>query len=203
MSSYKKDSLKFDGTNFNLRKGRMKCHLRCMGVAYWTMVTTQYVPPQGGPKTQNEITDAENNLQTMEALLSSLSDSELSNVIDLPTAFEIWQKLELLHEGDKYVKSARLRSLKRKFENLKMREDENITTFMPRVNELVCGIRNVGGVLDEDEIVGKILRSLPASYKIKVAAIEEFRVHTTVTRDQLAGKLATFEITEFGDDPQD
>jgi len=81
-----------------------------------------------------------------------------------------------------------------------MRDDENITTFMPRVNELVCGIRNASGVLDENEIVCKILRSLPAAYKIKVAAIDEFRAHTTVTREKLAGKLAAFEMTKFGDD---
>jgi len=145
--SYKKDSLKFDGTNFNLWKGCMKCHLKCMGMAYWTIVITKYTPPQGGLKAPNEITDVENNLWTIEALLSALSDLELSNVIDLPTAFEIWEKLKLLHEGDKYVKCARLQSLKGKFENLKMRDDENITTFMPRVNDLVCGIRNAVLVL--------------------------------------------------------
>jgi len=103
MSSYKKDSLKFDGTNFSLWKGYMKCHLQCMGMAYWSMVTKVYVPPQGGPTTLNEITYAENNMRTKEDLLSTLTDSELSNVIDLPTAYEIWIKLELLH-GDKYVK---------------------------------------------------------------------------------------------------
>jgi len=100
MSSYKKDSLMFDGTNFALWKGCMKCHLQCMGMAYWSMVTKVYVPPQGGPTTLNEITDAQNNLWTKEALLSALTDSELSNFIDLPTAYEIWIKLELLYEGD-------------------------------------------------------------------------------------------------------
>jgi len=201
MSSYKKDSLKFDGTNFNLWKSHMQCHLQSMGMQYWTMASTKYTPPQNDLKNANEITYVENNLQTKEALLNALSDSELTNVVDLQTAFEIWEKLELLHEGDKYVKCARLQSLKGKFENLKMREDENITTFMPRVNELVCGIRCVGGVLDEDEIVGKVLKSLPASYKYKVATIKEFKAHSSVTRDQLVGKLAAFELTEFGDAP--
>jgi len=41
------------------------------------MVTKVYVPPQGGPTTLNEIIDAENNLQTKEALLSALSNLEL------------------------------------------------------------------------------------------------------------------------------
>jgi len=108
MSSYKKDSPKFDGTNFTLWKGRMKCHLECMGKAYLAMVSKPYVPPQGGPTTLNEITEAENNLWTKEALLSALNDSDLSNVIDLPTTYEILTKLEILYEGDEFVKSARL-----------------------------------------------------------------------------------------------
>lgn len=55
---------------------------------------------------------------------------------------------------------------------LKMGEDENITSFMQKVNELVLNIRCVGGVLEESNIVAKVLRSLPPSYKHKVVAIE-------------------------------
>jgi len=63
----------------------------------------------------------------------------------------------------------------------------------------VTGIRNTCGVLEESEIVAKVLRSLPATYKHKVVAIEEIRIVTTVTRDQLVGKLLAFEMSEFGD----
>lgn len=199
MSSYKKDSPRFDGTNYTLWKNHMECHLQCMGMQYWIMASKRYTPPQNGPRTIDEIRDAENNLQAKEALLSALSDSEMTNVIDLKTAYEIWEKLELLHEGDKYVKCAKLQSLKGNFENLKMSEDENITSYMTKVNELVCGIRCAGGILDEDEIVAKVLISLPPAYKHKVVAIEEIRSLTTISRDQLVGKISAFELAEFGD----
>ena len=50
---------------------------------------------------------------------------------------------------------------------LRMGEDENITYFMQRVNELVCSIRCAGGTLEELEIVAKVIRSLPTTYKHK------------------------------------
>lgn len=64
---------------------------------------------------------------------------------------------------------------------------------MQKVNELMCGIRCVSGVLEESEIVAKVLRSLPP-YKHKFFPIDEIQTMTNVTRDMLIGKLA-----EFGD----
>jgi len=107
----------------------------------------------------------------------------MTNVLELKIAHEIWKKLETLFEGDEHVKCAKLYGLKGRYENLRMREDENITSYMQKVNELVCGIQCAGGKLEESEIVVEVLRSLPASYKHRFAAIEEIRTMTTVTRD--------------------
>lgn len=73
--------------------------------------------------------------------------------MDLEIAHEIWVKLETFHEGDSHTKITKLQSLKGKYENLKMGEDGNITSYMQKVNELVCGIRCVGGYLEESEII--------------------------------------------------
>lgn len=82
---------------------------------------------------------------------------------------------------------------------LRMGEDENITSFMQKVTELVLNIRCIGGVLEELEIVDKVLRSLPPTYKHKFVSIEEIRTMIDVTRDMLIGKLVTFELSEFGE----
>ena len=34
---FKKDSLKFDGTNYDSWKEKMKTHLLCMGLGYWIL----------------------------------------------------------------------------------------------------------------------------------------------------------------------
>lgn len=47
------------------------------------------------------------------------------------------------------MKVAKLQSFKGKYDMLKMGEDENINTFMAKVNDLVLGIRCAGGTLEE------------------------------------------------------
>lgn len=59
--------------------------------------------------------------------------------------------------------------------------------------------RCVSGSLEKDNIVAKVLRSLPTSYKYKVATIDEIQSVTIVTRDMLVGKLAAFELSKFGE----
>lgn len=54
-----------------------------------------------------------------------------------------------------------------------MGDDENIHSYMAKVNELVLGIRCAGGKIEEDNIVAKVLGSFPIAYKHKVAAINE------------------------------
>jgi len=183
MSTYKKGSPRFDGTNYSLWKVCMQCHLQCMGDAFWLITKDECKILKNGPSTLDELKEAEYNIQAKEALLSALTDTEMTNVLELKTAHEIWKKSETLYEGDKYVKCAKLQSLKGKYERLMMSEDENITSYMQKVNELVTSIRSTGGILEESEIVAKVLRSLPAAYKHKVATIEEIRTVTTITRD--------------------
>lgn len=108
------------------------------------------------------------------------------------------KKLETFYEGDAQVKVAKLQSLKGKYETLNM-GDENITSFIDKVNELVMKIRCVGGTLEEDEISAKVLRSFPPAYKPKVVAIDGIQSVTTITRDMLVGKLVAFELSEFGE----
>lgn len=104
-----------------------------------------------------------------------------------------------MYEGDKHVKVAKLQNLKGKYEMMNMGEDENISTFIDKVNELFLGIICVGGTLEEDEIVVKVLRSFPPAYKPKVVAIDEIKSVTFMTRGMLVGKLVAFELSEFGE----
>lgn len=67
----------------------MQCHLRCIGEEYWKITKNLYNVPQNGPTTLDEIKESECNIRDKEALLSALSDSEMTNVMDLETAHEI------------------------------------------------------------------------------------------------------------------
>lgn len=133
----------------------MQCHLRCIGEEYWKITKNVYNAPLNGPTTPDEIKEVEYNIRAKEAFLSGLSNFEMTNVMGLETAHKIWIKLETLHEGDSQVKISKLQRLKGKYENLEMSGNENITSLIQKVNELVCGIRCISGVLEESEIVFK------------------------------------------------
>ena len=57
-------------------------------------------------------------------------------------------------------------------------------------------MKGSGGVIDEDIVVRKILRTLLPIYAIRIFAIHEMRLapNNTLTLDNLIGKLTTFEL---------
>lgn len=182
----------------------MKIHLRCLGVEVWEIVEKEYIPhdPNSGTPTPiDEQKRAENDVRAKKELLSALFDEKLLNVIELENANLIWTKLETLYEGDQAVKIAKREGFWVRYTNLKMEEDEKISSFMDRVNEIVMGIKCCGGSISEDEILSKVLRVLPLAYKMKAIAINELWTmsSTPVTRDTLLGKLTTFKLEELGD----
>ena len=81
----------------------------------------------------------------------------------------------LVHSGDKNVLRAKAESLRGKFDDLKMKEGENITQYSTRIKEVVNAIWGVGGLLEEDTVVSKILRTLLLTYAIRVSSIQEMR----------------------------
>lgn len=95
--SFKKDSPRLDGTNYTLQKNQMEFHLRCISEDYWKIIKNVKNAPQNGPTTLDEIKEVEFNIRDKEAMLSALSDSKMTNVMDLQAAHEICKKLETLY----------------------------------------------------------------------------------------------------------
>jgi hypothetical protein len=75
-----------------------------------------------------------------------------------------------------------------------MNEDENISKFFLRVDEMVNAMRGLGETIDDSLLVQKILRSLPERFNPKVFAIEEMSELKTLSLDQLLGTLTAYEM---------
>jgi hypothetical protein len=89
METYRKEIKRFYGTNYSTWKSQMECHLRCIGEMYWEITKNAYKIPKGGPSTLDEIKDVEYNTRAMEAFLSDLNDTKMTNFMDLKTTHEI------------------------------------------------------------------------------------------------------------------
>lgn len=87
--TYKKKSLRFDGTNYTLWKNQMECHLRCLGEEYWKITNNVCNVQQNGVVIAAKIKEVEFNIRAKEALLSALTNPKMTNVIGLQTTHEI------------------------------------------------------------------------------------------------------------------
>jgi hypothetical protein len=135
------------------------------------------------------------------ALLNGLTKSVYTKVMHCESAKEIWDKLKNIYEGDDKVKEAKLQTFRAKFEQLKMNEDENITTYFLRVDEIVNNIKGLGDEMKEHVIVKKVLRSLPMIFDPKISSLEEREDLGTISMDELHGIFIAYEMRTEQENP--
>ena len=114
VNMFRKESPRFDCTNYDRWKDKMKNHLLCMGLGYWFVT-----------KTSKNITEEDNletytkkqrevfmcNIREREEIFSALPESEYNQVKLLKKSNEIWKTLEANYEGDTHAKRVGLQNL--------------------------------------------------------------------------------------------
>ena len=86
------------------------------------------------PTSEREIKLGKNNSKSTNALMNGLCESIYTKVIQCKSAKEIWDKLQNIYEGDSKVKATKLQTYRGQFEQLNMKEDENIAAYFLRVD---------------------------------------------------------------------
>jgi hypothetical protein len=183
----------FDGTNFSFWKVRMRTYLMALGADVWDVVETGYIKPVVLASKDDKL-EFIFNAKGMNAILNGLAEAEFVKVMHLQTAKEMWDKLISSYEGNEKVKDAKLQTFRLKFEQLKMNEDETVSKYFLRVEELVNAMKGLGEKFEESLLVQKILRSLLDKFNPKVSAIEELNDLKTLSIDQLLGTLTAYEM---------
>ena len=79
-------------------------------------------------------------------IASSLNHIEFDEVKDCPTTFHMWKKVEEIFGGDDNVRRAKEKNLRGQFDQMKMREDENIVKYSERIKASVNAIKFLGGI---------------------------------------------------------
>jgi hypothetical protein len=130
---------------------------------------------------------SQNNSKAKNALLNSLSETIFTKVANCKSTKEIWDKLQNIYEGDSKFKSTKLQTYGGQFEQLKMKEDENIAAYFLRVDETVNAIIGLGEEIKESVIVQKVLRYLPMIFDPKISTLEETLDINSISMDELHG----------------
>jgi hypothetical protein len=119
----------FDGQNYAFWNRRMKTFLQAHGFDVWKAVVDGYKAPATPPTDKDGKKLSENNLKAKNVILSGLVDSVYVKVMHCDSAKDIWDKLQNVYEGDAKVKGAKLQTYRGQFEQLKMKEDEDIAAY--------------------------------------------------------------------------
>eukprot|EP00253_Pinus_taeda_P004369 PITA_04369 len=130
----------------------------------------------------------------MNALLAGLLESELVKVMVCTTAKEIRDKMSNCYEGDNKAEQAKVQGFRMQFDSFKMHEDDDISKYFLRVDEVVNIIRGIDEDLKEPTVVQKVLRYFPKIFNPKVSTIEDMKYLKNLTLDQLLGTLTTYEM---------
>ena len=120
------------GENYAFWKIRMRTYIMSLGIEVWAAVELGYAPKATNTEKETK-PDFVANVKAMNAILNGLCEAEFIKVMHKDTTKEIWDTLENIHEGDKKVKTAKLQVYRAQFENLRMNDDEDISSFFLKV----------------------------------------------------------------------
>eukprot|EP00253_Pinus_taeda_P029927 PITA_29927 len=126
-------------------------------------------------------------------LYQAVDQSMFPRIAGAKTSKEGWQNLKTAYQGMEKVKTAKLQFLRRDFENLNMKESDNIDSFFTHVIGLITQMRTHGETIEDRRIVEKILRVLPSKFDAIVTTIEETNDLSSFLVDELHASLITHE----------
>ncbi|GAU48712.1 hypothetical protein TSUD_281050 [Trifolium subterraneum] len=196
-----------DDSNYDIWKARMIAFLKSMDSRTWKSVLKGWDHPKvkdANVADTDELTPEEDwtaaedslalgNSKALNSLFNGVDKNKFRLIKKCEVAKDAWVILKTTQEGTIKVKISRLQNLTRKFENLRMKEDESVHNVYMNVMDFANSFDDLGEKLSDEKIVRKILRSLTKKFDMKVIAMEEAQDISTMKVDELIGSLQTYE----------
>ncbi|XP_070007900.1 uncharacterized protein [Nicotiana sylvestris] len=153
------------------------------------------VPKTRANYTAEDLKKWEKNAKAKKWLVCGLGPDEYSKIPSYTTTKEIWDTLQVAHEGTPQVKRSRGTLLYSQYENFTMKEGKTIQEMYTRFTTLTNELKSLGRIILEEDKVEKILtRVLRVSWESKITAIQESKNIATLRLDELIGNLTTYEL---------
>ena len=130
----KREVAKLYRDNFYPWKSLMKLHLGGLGDHAQSTITTEHVDLVGAPTTEDMKNKKEHNKAMLE-IASALSYDEFDDIKDLDSVKKMWDALAIIYGGDTNVLRSKAKSLRGKFDKIRMEEGENIAQYVARIKK--------------------------------------------------------------------
>jgi len=103
--------------------------------------------------------------KAINALFCALNKEEFNRVLIVISAHQIWQILQITHEGTNIVKESKISILLHKFELFKMKENEIIAKMITRFTDITKSLVALGKEYTQVKKVSKILHALTSDWE--------------------------------------
>ncbi|XP_050909304.1 uncharacterized protein LOC127123091 [Lathyrus oleraceus] len=133
------------------------------------------------------------NVGVLGMIQRAVSISIFPRIMRAKTSKEAWNILQQEFEGDSKVRTVKLQSLKRDYENERMKENESLNEYFNRLSKLVNQMKPHGDTIDDLIIVDKNLISLTEKFDPMVNVIEETNDLLTMYVQGLTESLRSYE----------
>ena len=121
----KREVPKLNKEKFPTWKNLIKIHLGGLGDHAKSTITTEHVDPIGALFIEDPKKKKEHN-QAMLEIASSLSYIEFDDINECDTSKKMWNAIGKIYGVEKYVLKEKSKSLRGKFDDMRMQEGENI-----------------------------------------------------------------------------
>ncbi|WRX10302.1 hypothetical protein QQP08_002789 [Theobroma cacao] len=185
----------------------MSIYIRTIDYEMWDVITDRPFMPSTVNVVTNELmskprsewTEVETkkvqiNFKAINTLHCALIPTEFNKVSSYTTAKQVWKKLRIIHEGTSQVKESKIALLTHSYEMFKMEPGEDITSIFDRFTNITNKLNQLGKPIPEYELVKRLLRCLPKSWKPKVTTIREAKDLNIITLNEICGSLLTHEL---------
>ncbi|XP_057990597.1 uncharacterized protein LOC131172979 [Hevea brasiliensis] len=169
----------FNGSNYSFWKVRMRKFIQS--------IDRQRIVK--GPEIPLEL-----HADALNILHCALDVTEYNRISSCTSVKEVWDKLKVTYEGTNQVKESKANRLVREYELFEMKPGETISEMSIRFTDLVNVLKALEKEFTEEELVNKVLRSLPKSWETKVTVIFDTKDFSKFTYDELIGSLITHEM---------
>ncbi|XP_021747445.1 uncharacterized protein LOC110713294 [Chenopodium quinoa] len=161
-----------------------------------TTAENEVVPKPMSEFDKEDFEKMEINALAVKLLHCGLGPNEYNRVMGCKNAKEIWDLLQVTHEGTNEVKLSKIDLLMSKYERFEMQPKESIQEMLTRFTNITNEVVSLGKQIPIDDQVIKVLRSLPKDerWRAKVTALQETKDFTKFNIEQLAGSLITHEL---------
>ncbi|KAL0309845.1 UNVERIFIED_CONTAM: hypothetical protein Sradi_5926800 [Sesamum radiatum] len=186
----------FSGQNYDYWAIKMKTYFQSQKL--WEIVEEGVTLPEDSSTSSSaEKGKLENKkAKDSEALYyiqTAVADHIFPRISVATSAKEAWSILQKEYQGSAKVRIIKLQTLRRDFENMKMKDSETIDEYYTKVRELVNQLKAYGEDIPEKRVVEKLLISVTEKYDPIVTTIEETKDITTLTVTELVGSLEAYE----------